>query len=121
MPVELGNLHRIGGGRAENLGLKPAEATIDPPGISLLCCPTPQEAAHQIRTAFPAATRLHEAGRVIGSTTAAKIRAAGFEVIPDPTRRLPNHYRLIHPAGVAGFTDENLAHLSNAFTDTSGH
>src|SRR5262245_58803143 len=88
---DLGDLHRIGGGRADNLRLKPAEAAIDPPGISLLHCPTPEEAAHQIRSAFPAATRLHEAAKVMGSATAERIRAAGFDVISDPTRRLPNH------------------------------
>jgi hypothetical protein len=75
----------------------------------------------QIREAFPAADELHAAAQVIGSTTVEKIRSAGFDVIPHPTKRLPNHYRLIHPDGVAGFNDANLARLSAVFTETSGH
>lgn len=105
----------------ENLRLKPREAMLNPPGISLLQAPAPEEAARQMREAFPAADGLHEAAQVIGSTTAEKIRSAGFDVIPNPTRKLPNHYRLIHPDGVAGFNVENLTRLSAVFTETSGH
>ena len=115
------DMHRIGGSSVENLRLKPREATLHPPGISLLHAPSPREAAHQIWEAFPAADELHVAAQVIGSTTVEKIRRTGFDVIPNPTKRLPNHYRLIHPAGVAGFNDENLARLSAVFTETSGH
>ena len=116
-----GDLHRIGGGSVENLRLKPQEAALTPPGISLLQAPSPGEAARQIQEAFPAADRLHEATRVVGSTTVANIRSAGFDVIPNPTRKLPNHYRLIHSEGVRGFNDANLTRLSAGFTDTSGH
>jgi hypothetical protein len=56
----------------------------------------------------------------VGTATAAAIRAAGFEVLPDPTARLPNHGRLVHPGGLAGFTDENLARLAQAFQNTTG-
>jgi len=105
----------------ENLRLKPREATLNPPGISLLRAPSPQEAARQIREAFPAANELHAAAQVIGSTTVEKIRRAGFDVIPNPTKRLPHHYRLVHPDGVVGFSDANLARLSTVFTETSGH
>jgi hypothetical protein len=94
---------------------------LNPPGISLLQAPSPGEAARQMREAFPAADGLHEAVQVIGSTTADKIRSTGFDVIPNPTRKIPNHYRLVHPDGVAGFNDENLARLSAVFTETSGH
>jgi len=117
----VGNMHRIGGSSVENLRLKPREATLNPPGISLLHAPSPGDAARQMREAFPAADGLHEAARTISSTTVDKIRSAGFDVIPNPTRKLPNHYRLIHPDGVAGFNDENLARLSAVFTETSGH
>jgi len=48
-------------------------------------------------------------------------RAVGFDVIPAPSRRLPNHHRRIHPQGAAGFTDENLARLAAAFINTTGH
>jgi hypothetical protein len=115
------DMHRIGGSNVENLRLKPREAMLNPPGISLLQAPSPGEAARQMREAFPAADGLHETAQVIGSTTTDNIRRAGFDVIPNPTRKLPNHYRLIHPDGVAGFNDENLARLSAVFTETSGH
>jgi hypothetical protein len=94
---------------------------LNPPGISLLQAPSPEEAARQMREAFPAADGLHEAAQVIGSTTADKIRSAGFDVIPNPTRKLLNHYRHIHPDGVTGFNEENLVRLSVVFTETSGH
>ncbi len=115
------DIHRIGGSSVENLRLKPKEATLNPPGISLLQSPSPAEAARQMREAFPAAGRLHEVAQVIGSTTVDNIRRTGFDAIPNPTQKLPNHYRLIHPEGVAGFNDENLARLSVVFTDTVGH
>jgi hypothetical protein len=115
------DMHRIGGSSVENLRLKPRETTLHPPGISLLHTPSPQEAVRQIQEAFPAADELHTAAQVIGSTTVEKIRSVGFDIIPNPTKRLPNHYRLIHPDGVAGFNDENLARLSAVFTETSGH
>jgi hypothetical protein len=119
--TNVGAMHRIGGSRVENLRLKPREAMLNPPGISLLQASSPGEAARQMREAFPAADGLHEASQVIGSTTIDNIRRAGFDVIPNPTRKLPNHYRLVHPDGVAGFNDENLARLSAVFTETSGH
>jgi hypothetical protein len=119
--TDVGDMHRIGGSSVENLRLKPREATLNPPGISLLHAPSPGGAARQIREAFPAADGLHEAAQVIGSTTVGNIRGVGFDVIPNPTKKLPNHYRLIHPNGVAGFSDENLARLSAVFTETSGH
>lgn len=105
----------------DNLRLKPRESTLHPPGISLLHAPSPAEAARQIREAFPSADVLHEAAQVIGSTTVDNIRQAGFDVLPNPTKKLPNHYRLIHAEGVAGFNDANLARLSAVFTETSGH
>jgi hypothetical protein len=74
-----------------------------------------------MREEFPVAEQLHEAAQIIGSTTIAHVRMAGFDVIPDPTRKLPNHYRLIRPEGVQGFNDANLARLSAVFTESSGH
>jgi hypothetical protein len=119
--TNVGDMHRIGGSSVENLRLKPREVMLNPPGISLLQAPSPEEAARQMREAFPAADGLHEAAQVISSTTVDKIRTAGFDVIPNPTRKLTNHHRLIHPDGVAGFDDENLARLSAVFTETSGY
>ena len=86
----VGDMHRIGGSRVENLRLKPHETTLDPPGISLLRASSPGEAARQMmREAFPAATALHHTAQVIASTTVDKIRQAGFDVVPNPTRKLP--------------------------------
>ena len=52
--------------------------------------------------------------------TVEKIRATGFDVIPDPTRKFPNHGRIVHPDGVTGFTDENLRGLAAVFSAESG-
>ncbi len=105
----------------ENLRLKPAEAALNPPGISVLKAPTPGDAAAQVRAAFPTAKGLHQSAKTVGSTTEAAIRSAGFDIIPNPTTKLPNRHRIIHPDGVAGFTDENLARLAGVFTNTTGH
>jgi hypothetical protein len=64
---------------------------------------------------------LHEAAKTVGTTSEELIRVAGFDIIPNPTRKLPNHHRIIHPDGVAGFTDENLERSSQVFTNTTGH
>ena len=114
-------LHRIGGASVGNLRLRPVDAALDPPGISVLESPSPAEAAAEMRAALPRATGLVRAAQTVGSATADSIRAAGFDLIAVPTRRLPGHHRLIHPEGAAAFTDENLARLAGAFTTTAGH
>jgi hypothetical protein len=111
--------HRIGGGFLNNLRLKSAETLLKPPGFSVLTGGTPQDAARQIRNAFPNAIKLHKAAETIGSATLEEIRAAGFDVVPDPTKRFPNHARVIHPQGLAGFTDVNLEKLSKVFKETT--
>ena len=116
-----GTIHRIGGGSVENLRLKPAEAAMDIPGISTLEAETPGEAADSMRAAFPTAQKLHEAAKTVGSAMETAIRSAGFDIMPDPTRNFPNHYRITHPDGVAGFNDVNLAKLAQVFTNTTGH
>jgi len=113
--------HRIGGASIENLRLKPREATLIPPGISVVEASSASEAASQFRIAFPRATKLHKRAELIGSATIDAIRMAGFDVYPAPSTALPNHSRIIHPDGVAGFNDENLARLMGAFVNTSGH
>ena len=118
MPV--GAIHRIGGGKIANLRLKPREATLDRPGISVIRAATPQDAARELRDAFPRASGLREQAKIIGTASEAAIRGAGFEVIPMPSRSLPNHHRIVHPAGVAGFDDANLAGLAAVFSDTTG-
>ena len=116
-----GQIHRIGGGTLENLRLKPAETGLNPPGISVLKTPTPGEAAAQMRAAFPKAAGLHEAAKMVGTTSEDSIRDAGFDVIANPTKKLSNHHRIIHPDGVAGFSDENLARLVEVFFNTTGN
>ena len=118
--TEAERFYRIGGGSIDNLRLKPREAELDPPGISVLKASSANDAARQIREAFPAAKELHAAARTVGESDANKIRAAGFDIIPNATRKLPNHYRLIHPDGVAGFNEANLKRLSEAFSNSSG-
>jgi hypothetical protein len=115
------DIHRIGGASVENLRLKPREATLKPPGISVIKAPTPGAAAQEMRTGLPKAKNLHEQAKTIGSASEEGIHAAGFDVIPTPSTALPNHHRIIHPAGVAGFNDENLARLAEAFVNTTGH
>jgi hypothetical protein len=111
------DIHRIGGGNVENLKLKPGEAQLRPPGISVLKSESPIDAAKQIKEAFPNATDLHETAKVVGSTNEKLIKSTGFDLMPDPTKKFKNHHRLIHPAGVDGFSEENLVKLSKVFTN----
>jgi hypothetical protein len=113
-------VHRIGGGSVENLRLSLIDAQQTPLGISVLLGGIPQEAAAQMRRAFPGSRKWRDMAQTVGTTTAAAIREAGFEVVPDPTTRFPHHGRLMHPRGVAGFTDENLATLAETFRNTLG-
>ena len=115
------NIHRIGGASVENLRLKPREATLQVPGISVIKAPTPGVAAREMRTGLPKARGLHERAKTIGTTSEEAIRSVGFDIIPAPTAALPNHHRIIHPGGVAGFDDANLARLTEVFVNTTGH
>jgi hypothetical protein len=119
--MENREFHRIGGGSIDNLRLQPKEQTLQPPGFSILKCDSPIDAARQMQEAFPRAKRLIEATRTIGSTSVELIRGAGFDVIPVPSLTLPNHFRVIHPGGLAGFTDENLKRLAAGFSNTTGY
>lgn len=113
-------VHRIGGGNVAILRLSHLDEKQMPPGISVLLGGNPQEAAAQMRRAFPRARKWSEATHTVGTTTAAALREAGFEIVPDPTTRFPNHARLIHPRGIAGFTGENLETLAATFQNTTG-
>lgn len=113
-------VHRLGGGSVANLRLKPQEMTLLPPGISVLLGGSPEQVRGQVRRAFPYATRLLDCARTVGTTTVTAIRAAGFDVVPAPTRHFPNHARMVHRDGIQGFTDAALRELSHAFTNTRG-
>jgi hypothetical protein len=113
-------VHRVGGGGLANLRLKPKEEALKPPGFSVLLGGTAVEAARQMRQAFPDPrkyARLHAQAETVGTTTVAALRAVGFDVMPDPSARFPNHARVIHPDGLAGFTDANLERLSQVIQD----
>jgi hypothetical protein len=113
--------HRIGGGDAENLALKPAEARLDPPGISVHLGGTPEEAAAAMRSVFGPRSTLGKQAGVVGTAELQAIRDMGFDVMPKPTSNFPNHGRLIHPGdGAAGFTPGNLEELSQVFTNKRG-
>lgn len=113
--------HRIGGGDASNLKLRPAEANLQPPGISILIGGTPEQAAADFRRVFGPPSSLGRKAGVVGTADLDMIRDAGFDVIEDSTNNFPNHGRLIHPTqGAAGFNDENLKRLSQAFTNKTG-
>ena len=118
---EVEDIHRIGGGSVENLRLKAREIQLNPLGISVLKASSPAEAVRQIREIFPNAEELYEVAQVVGSTTVEKIRSTEFDIIANPTRKLPNHHRIIHSDGASGFNDENLKRLSEVFTNTSGY
>ncbi len=113
-------VHRIGGASVENLRLKPREATLPTPGISVISAATPFDAAEEMRTGLPWAKQLHRLCETVASADLEAIRSAGFDLMPTPSDALPNHFRIIHPEGAAGFTDENLLRLSGKFTTTEG-
>jgi len=110
-------IHRIGGCKIANLRLKDREKALNPPGISVIMASTADEARQQIRQAFPRASGLREQTKLIASTSATAIRSAGFDVVPQPTKSLPSHCRIVHPLGAAGFNDVDLARLAQAFIE----
>jgi len=114
-------IQRIGGGQTDNLSLKPLETKLNPPGFSTLDATVPGQAAQQMRDAFPTATRLHEASKTVGTSSIERIRKAGFNVIPDPTKKFPSHMRVTHPDGAGGFSGSNLDDLSGAFSNSTGN
>jgi hypothetical protein len=113
-------VHRVGGADVANLRLKPGEAVLTPPGVSTLTGGDAQSAADAMRRVYSKA-RKWKGPLSMGAASAAAIRAAGFDVIADPTPNFPNHARVVHPNGVAGFTDANLQQLAAAFVNTHGH
>jgi hypothetical protein len=113
-------VHRVGGGDVANLRLSLLDQQEVPPGISVLLGGTPQEAAEQMRRAFPKSRKWRDGARIVATATASAIRVAGFDVLPDPTAKFPNHARLTHPDDSMGFTDERLEPLSRAFSNTPG-
>jgi hypothetical protein len=112
-------LHRIGGAGVSNLELSAFDKKEIPPGISVLLGGTPQEAANQMRKAFPKSRKWQKV-QTVATATVIAVCQTGFDVIPDPTARFPNHGRLIHPQGIVGFSVVNRQILSKVFTETTG-
>lgn len=110
-------VHRVGGATVTNLQLKPVEERLVPSGISPQVGGTPCEAADRIRAVYRT-SRKWASALDVGTATVGAIRAAGFDVIADPTPNFPHHARLIHPLGVPGFDDANLTLLAAVFTTT---
>ena len=96
---------------------KPAELALNPPGVSVLSGGTAAEAMAAMRAVYPRSKKWKGAAAV-STATAAMVRAVGFDVIDDPSSNFPNHARITHPLGAAGFTDANLAALAAAFTES---
>lgn len=113
-------VHRVGGAAVDNLRLRPQELVLFPPGISILVGGTPADAAAVMRAAYPRNRRWHPP-TVVGTATVADIRAAGFDTVVAPTPTFANHGRIVHPAGPAGFTDDELARLAAAFQNNPGN
>ena len=114
-------VHRVGGGDEKNLSLKPHEAKLDPPGISVLIGGTPADTAAAFRRVFGPKSRLAKAASTIGTAEIEQIRAAGFDVVTVPTSNFPNHGRIIHPTeGAAGFTAENVQSCLRFFPTRRG-
>ena len=113
-------VHRVGGASVENLRLKPLEATLTPPGISLLAEGTAVDAANAIRRAFPQSKKWQRLAGTVASTTIAEVRAMGFDILEDPTALFPNHARLVHPLGLIGFRDDWLNLLQTVFVERKG-
>jgi hypothetical protein len=70
--------HRIGGGKPGNLKLKPAEAKLNPPGLSVLIGGSAQQAAADFRRVFGPQSSLGKKARVVGTAAIDKIRDAGL-------------------------------------------
>lgn len=113
------NIHRIGGAQVGNLRLKQQEMKLQVPGISVNLSEDAESALLEARKAFKDAIWLQTHPMPMASTSIELIRAAGFDMIHVPSRRLPNHARIIHPSGIDGFSDENLEKLALAFRETT--
>lgn len=110
-------IHRLGPVSIAGFRPRAAELALTPPGISVLSGGAPADAVAQMRAVYPRSAKWR-AATATGSATVADVRAAGFDVIADPTANFPNHCRVVHPLGAAGFTDADLAALAGVFTET---
>ena len=110
----------LGAERRATFALKPPEAKLNPPGISILIGGTPEQAAADFRRVFGPRSTLGKQATTVGTAEAHRIREMGFDVLSVPTTNFPNHGRIIHPTEGAGGTPENLERLSKVFTSKTG-
>lgn len=85
---------------------------LNPPGVSVIRAGSAEEAAGIWNNTFP-----NRPATSAGEASAKEIRAAGFDVIHDPSKGGlgQNHARLVHPDGADGFSS-NKSKLSSKFS-----
>ena len=113
-------VHRLGGKALENFRLQPKEKNLNPPGISVHLGSEPVATVKQMLRIYndpKRFSRIHALAERVASSTVDQVRAVGFDVIPDPSTNFPNHGRLVHPRGIAGFDDVSLQQLASAFVE----
>jgi len=97
--------------------LKPHEANLSPPGISVFIGGTPEKAASDWRAVFSRPGASAKAATV-GTAGIHRIRELGLDVIAWPTPNFPDHGRLSHGTeDAAGFTPENLQKIIPALCE----
>jgi len=107
-------IHRIGPKVVDNFRLKAREHRISPVGISVLIGGTAEEASNAMKRAF-SQDDMQLLAQTVASARLGDIRAAGFDIIPYPSRNFGNHGRLIHAEGTAGFQPVALSTLFSCF------
>lgn len=120
--IDTVTVHRMGS-RA-NIRLGERERQLRPSGFSVLMGGTAVDAALQIRRAFSPRSRfslIWDTSRTVSSAQRSSIRTLGFDVIADPSRKLPNHGRVVHATGGPEAFDNPvlLRMLSELFYETS--
>ena len=113
-------IHRIGGASVENLRLKPRSGPRRPRDLRHRA-PTAKVAANEMRTGLPKAKGAPRGGENHRLDHGRSDSQRRLRYHPHGLHALPNHHRIIHPEGVAGFNDENLARLAEVFVNTTGH
>lgn len=115
-------LFRVGGGAPKNLKLNNrGERTLDPPGFSLLAGFDAKEVAAKWRILQANNPKAAAMANVMGQISIRSAFKHGFRPMATPSSRQPNHVRLTHKLGEAGFDNLELRQrLSSEFTNVSG-
>ena len=111
-------LCRVGGASADKLQLSAGDRSGTPMGLSVLAVESPRDAVMAFRAIWASKNMANnKKSFLVGVTTLAQIRAAGFDAVPSETDNFLNHWTITHPAGEAGFNPENLKNLASKFVD----